>query len=159
MWRLYEVNDGLPSNDVWTVLEVDDAVWIATSEGVVRYDGGWTRFHYDRSPGTSGQRRAVHLCRYRWGSGHDKLTLPLTDGVLHAMIHGRDPGTIWAASSSGEVVFWDGRMWRRKFALPALLYDLAMYDGKIYAATDRLYLLIRHVTAPNWCPSSEISRL
>ena len=136
MWRLYEANDGLPSNDVWTVLEVGDAVWVATAEGIVRYDGSWTRFQYVRTPG-SGPATGPAASDAIVDDNQGALTLPLQDGVLHAMVRGREPGTIWAASSSGEVVFWDGRMWHREFALPALLYDLALYDGKIYAATER----------------------
>lgn len=132
-WRLFQNESGLASNDVWTVLAQQDAVWIATSEGLARYDGAWTTFPYMWWDSSDAPTQA-DLADDSTGWEH---SFALEEGVVVTMAAGSSAGTIWAGSTSGEVLFWDGTEWHRSFTLPALLYRLTDYDGRVYAATDR----------------------
>ena len=39
-YEVYSVEEGLPSNQVYDILELNDELWFATDEGLVRYSGG-----------------------------------------------------------------------------------------------------------------------
>ena len=43
-WAVFRQADGLLSNDVYSILADDGAIWFGTNKGVNRYDGQWRSF-------------------------------------------------------------------------------------------------------------------
>ncbi len=119
-WRVFSKEDGLISNDVWTLLAVDDAIWIGTDQGIARYDGTWSRYYNEDNRSNS-----------------DELTSDIQRGHIVALADASREGEIWAGSGSGEIAWWDGNRWRAAFHLPvpiSALYDAA---GRLLIGTSQ----------------------
>jgi hypothetical protein len=55
-WTFYDAEDGLPSNVVYSITEVDGVIWIGTQRGLARHRGNGTFQGYDRGAGLPADR-------------------------------------------------------------------------------------------------------
>ena len=110
-WRTLTAQDGLLSNDVWSVLVDGDTIWLGTDHGIARYDGAWTNYPNVLDPG-------YNAAQY---SG-----LPPGNTVLLAKSEGDD--RIWAATDTGAVSSWDGDSWTFEFRVNPTLNTMLVDD-------------------------------
>jgi ligand-binding sensor domain-containing protein/serine phosphatase RsbU (regulator of sigma subunit) len=157
VWR--QSDDGLPQNFVASIAQTQDGyLWMATQEGLVRFDGA--RFVVlttrdvpeletndvdallaDRAGGLWIATRGGGLTRYVNGAWR---TFRATDGLAHdvvlSLLEARD-GSIWIGTRGGGISRWSkGRFtnYDEKDGLPSrIVWALAeARDGSILAGTD-----------------------
>lgn len=143
-WRLFESSDGMPTNDVWTVLALEDAIWIATLDGVSRYDGIWTNFS-PRGPAPTNEQGTPIATEGVQTDQQGTPGLPELKGTIIAMEPGAQPGTIWAGAQSGEILFWGGSSWQLVHELSVPLHRLVEFHGNVYVATDHGLFVVNPV--------------
>jgi ligand-binding sensor domain-containing protein len=114
-WQSYKVEDGLVSNNVWSVLPMPREIWFGTEDGVSRYDGAWES----------------------WASG---MALPGNDmrfpeGAAKA-IHG-DPATgyVWVGTASGRVVKWQDQNWVDVVSIDSPVHALHLVNSELWIGT------------------------
>ena len=115
-----DVSEGLSSNIVYQIVKwKDDGVWMATSQGIDRYDG------------FSVQHYSLFKDDIRMSDDGQKISIS-TDGVHY----------LWAFTDSGRIYRYDaeGDEFELFLALSdlgvhALLNQLAVLDGRLYACT------------------------
>ena len=114
-WFNYTQEDGLASNNVLVVTVGEGEVWFGTDNGISRFDGAW------RS----------------WSEHSD-----LRSGVQSLTI-GDSGAELWAGTSSGAVLIWDGAAWERLTELDAPVRALHYSQGQLWIGTeDGLYIWI-----------------
>ena len=112
-WFNYTQEDGLASNNVLVVTVGEGEVWFGTDNGISRFDGAW------RS----------------WSEDSD-----LRSGVQSLTI-GDSGAELWAGTSSGAVLIWDGAVWERLTELDAPVRALHYSQGQLWIGTeDGLYI-------------------
>jgi ligand-binding sensor domain-containing protein len=123
-WAVFRQTDGLLSNNVFSILVDDDAIWFGTNKGVNRYDGRWRSFPTSLFSRTAAQRRDA-----------------APSGAITAMakaVHGQG---IWLGTSDGSIARWDGVKWQQVTILSAGIEAMADVDGVLWLATAKgLYL-------------------
>ena len=118
-WSVFHRHDGLISNDVHTVLADEDAIWVGTSDGVSRFDGGWRSFP------SIGE-----------GNVPTSLDLSVPPGTVSALARVTDPPGILAATDRGYVARWDGQAWTLVAALESPIHALAAVKDTLWIATE-----------------------
>ena len=89
---------GLMSNDVWSIIATEDAIWVGTDAGVSYYDGSWVNF----APPESGSPTGV-------AGDEANAVVPL--GTVLALAVGSDGRTLHAGTDEGLAYRWDGTSW------------------------------------------------
>jgi ligand-binding sensor domain-containing protein len=117
-WAVFRQTDGLLSNDVFSILVDDDAIWFGTDKGVNRYDGKWRSF-------------PISLIANDLNRNHER-SLPGRVTALAKAAHG---GGIWLATDSGYVARWDGGQWQPIAMLDSAVQQLVDLDGILWIAT------------------------
>jgi ligand-binding sensor domain-containing protein len=118
-WRVLTAQDGLLSNDVWSLLVDDESIWLGTDSGIARYDGSWT--NYPNVLGTD--ETAMQF------SG-------LPSGTVTLLLKAANGDTIWAGTSSGAVSSWDGDSWNFEFSINPVLNAMLVDDESVLLGTD-----------------------
>jgi signal transduction histidine kinase/ligand-binding sensor domain-containing protein len=150
---LWTERDGLPSNQILSIAQDRDGfLWLATTAGLVRFDGN--RFVL-RGLGDRPTLPVRTLLFARdgglWFAFHDSprvgriqsgqlLTYDGLPGQVFALMESRD-GTIWAGGRGGLSIFKDGR-WERleqRFGAPEPAVDGLFEDrrGNVFVGTSR----------------------
>jgi ligand-binding sensor domain-containing protein len=130
-WVVFRQSDGLASNDVFSILVQDDAVWIGTASGVSRYNGRWESF-ISIIPADATLSAAVSL------------------GAVTALAAGNTEGEVWAGDAAGLLVHWrDGAGWAVVEALNTPIHALVAGDGQLWIGTERgLFLWRNEILTP-----------
>jgi len=124
-WAVFRQADGLLSNDVYSVLVDDNALWFGSSRGVNRFDGRWQS--YPISLIVSDMSRSRN---------------DAAPGAVTAMADASHGDGIWIATDNGYVSRWDGVRWQLAAALGVMIDDMVDIDGVLWLATHQgLYLL------------------
>ncbi len=111
--------DGLLSNDVWSVLVDDETIWLGTDRGIARYDGSWT--NYPNAPNVD--ETATKF------SG-----LPL--GTVTLLAKSGEDDSLWAAVSTGAVSTWNGDSWSFEFSINPVLKTMLVTGDSVLLGTD-----------------------
>jgi ligand-binding sensor domain-containing protein len=123
-WAVFRQADGLLSNDVYSILVTDDAIWFGTSKGVNRYDGRWRSFPSSLIEGA--------------GSNPGRHASP---GAVTALARAVSGDGIWLGTDSGYVAHWDGAEWQLVTTLAAGVHTILELDGTLWLGTEQgLYL-------------------
>ena len=120
-WRILTSDDGLLSNDIWSILVEEDAIWLGTDIGIARYDGAWTNYY-----------NAIAV-----DDDDDSLrrsTLP--SGAVIALAKSPDDGLLWAGTDTGEIAYWDGSNWSLAASAGQTLNALTVEDESVLLGTD-----------------------
>lgn len=86
-WVIFRQPDGLASNDVFAIIEHNEAIWAATANGVSRYNGLWQSFTTALS---------------QTADGYEQIPL----GKVTALAHDKQQNELWAGSETGVVARW-----------------------------------------------------
>jgi diguanylate cyclase (GGDEF)-like protein len=150
LFRMYGTEDGLPSTQVWDMLEVDGGLLLACDDGVAELRQGAMRsFAINRQLKNHSVRTIISLARgvyllgcrdgeiYEW-DGRDRLrTLTSGVNVLYAI---RDSGgSAWFATDRG-LLKYDGRdfRWFRDGLNDPIVWDVAELEaGTLLVGTRR----------------------
>ncbi len=125
--RSWLSEDGLPGNFVRSVVQAPDRfLWVATAEGVVRFDG--VRFTV---PGGTVNQEITRL--------RPKTLFPLPDG------------SVWIATEAGGLIRWRDRVWA--LVWPASSQPGVAEVSQVVAGPDGTVLVVR--AAEVWRASSE----
>ncbi len=123
-WAVFRQTDGLLSNDVYSVLAGDGAIWFGTNKGVNRYDGQWRSF-----PTSLIEHDSSHLRQ------------EASSGAVTALAQAAHSDGIWLGTGGGLVARWDGGKWQQVTALDAGVQTMLDLDGTLWLGTARgLYL-------------------
>src|ERR1700722_14600365 len=116
--RVWRIDDGLPQNRIWAISQTTDGyLWIATSEGLARFDG--IRFTvFDR-----------------------QNTAQLRDSSILTLCLGRD-GSLWIGTEGGGLVRYKDRTFERFSSDDGLTNDFvrSIYEDRnniLIVGTDR----------------------
>ena len=142
IWRTFDQLDGVHANWTFDIVQTDDgALWFATDEGVLRFDGVWEQ----RNQGLPSRAVLTLLVddegRLWAGTDHGLATLSedgwepqgagteLETAHINALLTMPD-GAIWAGGDGGVFVWSPGEDWRRLSGLPVLGVDAMTLDAR-----------------------------
>ena len=134
-WVVFRQADGLLSNDVFSILVHDDAIWFGSNLGVNRFDGRWQSFPTSLIVGKPGRER---------GDSTPGAVTAMAVSAASDDASGGDTsgGDIWIATDHGYVSHWDGERWHYAAALGVAIYNIVDSNGVLWiAADDGLHLL------------------
>lgn len=180
---IWHDRDGLPANGIAAIAQTPDGyLWLATSEGVVRFDG--VRFTtFDRTNTPEIRNNNVHallvdhtgvlwigshaggVARYQSGRFS---ALSTSDGLSDSRVYSLfedSRGQVWVGTGAGVSLYRDGRFVRPPGPVPGSVYALAEdADGAIWAgSTEGLAQIqgdrVTSYTTADGLPSSEIRSL
>ncbi len=114
---------GLMSNDVWSIIATEDAIWVGTDAGVSYYDGSWVNF----VPPESGSPTGV-------AGDEANAVVPL--GTVLALAAGSDGRTLHAGTDEGLAYRWDGTSWAEVADAGAPVLSILDLDGDVLLGTD-----------------------
>lgn len=118
-WTVFRQDDGLISNEIWTVLSDGDAVWIGSDRGIARYNGRWLNFYnMDSIPAEGGAN-----------SG-------LESGDVTALAASTTDDSVWAASIDGFISRWNGETWTPVIFMPMPVYTLQPIGSELHVGSD-----------------------
>lgn len=101
--------NGLRSDNIWAILAEGDGVWFG-GEAITRFDGAWAS--------------------YAWPADAEDA------GLIHVLVKGPGPESIWAGTDGGFVLEWNGVVWSSVVRLHAAVHTLAAVSGEIWIGTD-----------------------
>ncbi len=133
-WTHYSTDEGLPSNQVWSIAVTrDGAPWAGTEEGIAHYDGtAWTTsteaggvelkhmmFLTAAPDGTLWVRTLLGVAHWD-GAAWQPMTADqgLPSGAILDLTVAPD-GAVWAVSQLNGVIYFDGHAWNQ-FGSPDL---------------------------------------
>lgn len=108
-WKIYRQEDGLVSNNVLSILPGDGEIWFGTDAGISHFNGEWTPF---------------------------PETVNIFTGDVNALIADSTTGKLWAGTSDGDVIVWDGQVWSNVLRLPGAVNTLVAAGGQIWIGSD-----------------------
>lgn len=108
-WAVFTREDGLISNNVFSVLPTSGAVWFGTDAGISRFDGDWQS----------------------WPSGDG------FEGTVRALVSDGDDETLWAGTDGGFILRWRSGLWETVATVPASVQSLLASDGQLWIGTRR----------------------
>lgn len=114
-WRVFHEEDGLISNDIWSILIQDDVVWLGTDLGIARYDGEWRNFYNLNDM-----------------DAEDEPASGLKRGHVVTLADSHELGALWAGSSEGFISRWDGAEWVPQTQVPAGIYVIHETENGLY---------------------------
>ncbi len=114
-WAVFRQTDGLLSNDVYSILSDDGAIWFGTNKGVNRYDGQWRSF-------------PTSLIERDDSTGSEKIA----HGAVTALAKAAHGDGIWLGTDNGAVAHWDGSKWRLVTALDAGVATMLDVEGYLW---------------------------
>jgi len=118
-WTVFRQNDGLISNEVWTILSDGDAVWVGSDRGIARYNGRWLNFYnMDSIPAEGGAN-----------SG-------LESGDVIALAASTMDNGVWAASVDGFISYWNGEEWTSVTHISMPVYTLQPFGSEVHIGSD-----------------------
>ncbi|MCB0066745.1 MAG: hypothetical protein KDD77_06330 [Caldilineaceae bacterium] len=126
-WVVFRQSHGLGSDDVFSILVQDNAIWFGTANGISRYDGRWQTFAVTQS-GDAANGEPENL------------------GRITAMASTEDGATIWAAGSNGILSRYEDGTWAVIQRLGTSVNALEYVNGELWLATDRGVLVQRGTT-------------
>lgn len=109
-WKTYRQEDGLASNNVRSILPGNGEIWFGTDAGISRFNGEWTNFLPDEST---------------------------FSGDVSVLIADETTDKLWAGTSDGDVIAWDGGKWLRILKLSGAVHALAAVGGQIWIGSDK----------------------
>lgn len=115
-WVVYTQEDGLASNNVFTVVVSESEVWFGTDSGLSRFDGAWTSWKADPD----------------LQSGVRSIALAETE------LNGEEiaPAQLWAGTETGAVLAWNGQSWNVVTHLGSAVWALYYTDGQLWIGTE-----------------------
>jgi ligand-binding sensor domain-containing protein len=117
-WVTYRQPDGLASNDVFAIVAQDGAVWVATANGVSRYNGLWQSYTtmFSQTP-----------------DGFEQVPF----GKVTALALDRREGRLWAGIETGVVARWqEDTGWLVVSSIDAKISSLASSGNTLWIGTD-----------------------
>ncbi|MEM7531026.1 MAG: two-component regulator propeller domain-containing protein [Chloroflexota bacterium] len=121
LWTLFNrEQNGLTSNNVWSLLVVDDEIWVGTATGISRFNGVWMSY-----PSIDELKNIPE----------NKYYVP--SGVVVTLVEGRTPGTIWAGTDRGHIAFWDGQRWANVLSVASQIITLQEMDDGLWIGTQK----------------------
>lgn len=155
--RLWQMEDGLPHNNVESVAQTRDGyLWVGTTAGLARFDGArFAAFDTNNAPALGHSYiRVVRLARdgslwigtaggtlAQWKEGQFTAFDPGESnlGNIFCLFQSAD-GAMWAGSNGG-LLRWTGGEWTRFTTADGLPHNsvraLCEFGGELVAATDR----------------------
>ncbi len=119
-WAVFRQTDGLLSNDVYSILAVDGAIWFGTNRGVNRYDGQWRSFPLSLiARNTSAQGGQI------------------TGGAVTALAKAAHGNGIWLGTDTGTLARWDGSKWQLVTTLGSTIQTMLDLDGSLWLGTEQ----------------------
>ena len=119
-WAVFRQTDGLLSNDVYSILAVDGAIWFGTNKGVNRYDGQWRSFPISL------------IARDSRAQGEGAAGATVTALAKAALGDG-----IWLGTDTGALAHWDGSKWQLVTTLGTAVRTLLDLDGSLWLGTEQ----------------------
>ncbi|NOZ48850.1 MAG: AAA family ATPase [Chloroflexi bacterium] len=105
-WHTYNRFDGLPGSWFFDITQTrDGAVWVASDEGVARFNGVWQTFTDDpRAPQGPVRALAIDASGQLWAAGASELWR--YDGAWHPGFPGLPPTRMLALAAPGDGSLW-----------------------------------------------------
>lgn len=123
--RFTQQSDRLASNNVWSILVDEGALWFGTDNGVSRFDGTWTTYP---SLGENAQTNA---------EGLPDLGHFTPNGLTLALARDPENGHVWAGTDTGSVARWDGDTWHLVAQFRSPVHVLVAFGGRLWVGTDQ----------------------
>lgn len=121
-WKTYRRENGLASNNVLSILPGNGEIWFGTDAGISRFNGEWTTF----------------------GPVENAYS-----GKVNALLSDKATGKLWAGTSDGDVVAWNGRSWTNVLKVPSAVHALLSVGGQLWIGTDSgLYVWVESAAVP-----------
>ena len=99
-WTDFEQEDGLISNDVWSILKDEQTIWFGTGAGISRFDGAWHAYpaqtNFDSSQADENQQLFADQ---------------VPPGRVLSMTRTETDGAIWVGTDQGHIARWDDGRW------------------------------------------------
>jgi ligand-binding sensor domain-containing protein len=113
-WKQYTRDrDGLVSNDTRSIWMDEDELWFGGQEGITRYTGLWKSY-------TS------------FDGADDRQAL----GEIQAFVRDSGNDTLWAGSSTGLVLKWNGKVWSVAANVKSEIYALVIVAGELWIGSE-----------------------
>lgn len=118
-WSVFREENGLISDQTFSLLALDNEIWLGSARGISRYDGAWTNYyHLEGQSSPNAGRTAIE------------------NGAVVALAAGNAADTLWAGSTNGQVAFWNGTQWLAAVVLPSSVKTLLEIEGTLYIGTE-----------------------
>lgn len=123
-WTQYTRDrDALVSNDARAIWVDEAELWFGGESGFSRYNGLWTS--YSTVSGLAGS-----------GLANVGLSAQQSLGEIQAFAHDDSQGILWAGSSTGIVLEWDGQAWSLVTDVRSPIYALIVMEGELWIGSD-----------------------
>lgn len=123
-WTQYTRDrDALVANDVRAIWVDESELWFGGENGFSRYNGLWTSF--STISGLAGS-----------GLANVGLSARQSLGEIQAFAHDDSQGILWAGSSTGIVLEWDGQAWSLVTDVRSPIYALIVVEGELWIGSD-----------------------
>lgn len=144
-WRTYQQDDGLASNDIWSILTNDEIIWFGSSHGLSRFDGIWSHVIVNHAgldaadlyPATEAESETLPG---RQGSFHQPLYT--ISGEVTALARSDNSESIWIGTRTGQLSLYypATHTWQSIAQLAHEITRLLVTDSTLWIGTlDGLY--------------------